>query len=108
MAVLKKINSSTLMEALVATVLIIVVFVIASLVLNNLLLNSFATTTHKINYRLNELEYNINCGKLVLPYSENFEGWDITIEKDKSEKSVGISAINQVGKEVLRKRIYEE
>lgn len=106
MAVLKKLRSATLLEALVATVLIVIVFVIASLILNSVLVNTFARNTHKINYRMNELEYNINNEQLVLPYEENFEGWSITIQKDPLEDFVFISALHLEGKEILRKRIY--
>lgn len=106
MVVLKKLKSATLLEALVATVLIVIIFVVASLVLNNVLLNTFASNTHKINYRMNELEYNITNKQLVFPYEENFEGWSITILKDLTGDVVVISALNQKEKEILRKRIY--
>lgn len=106
MAILKKIKAATLMEALVATVLIVIIFIVASVVLNNVLLNTFAHNTHKISYRMNELEYHMNNEQLVLPYGENFEGWEITIQKDTFENGIVISALNQEEKEILRKRIY--
>lgn len=108
MALLSKVRSATLMEALIATVLIVIVFVIASLVLNNVLLNTFRKNTHKIDYRMNELEYAIQNRLLVLPYAEDFEGWNISIEKNNSAKAILILATNQEEREILRKRVYAE
>ncbi|MFY0482527.1 hypothetical protein ACI6PS_07960 [Flavobacterium sp. PLA-1-15] len=108
MALLRKIRSATLMEALIATVLIVIVFVIASLVLNTILLNTFVKNTHKISYRMNELEYAIQNHKLDLPYVEQFEGWDISIEKNNTVKTVIILAFDQEERKILRKRIYAE
>jgi len=108
MALLNKIKSATLMEALVATVLIIVVFVVASLVLNNVLLNTFAKNTHKISYRLNELEYHVQNGELILPYQEIHEGWEISIQRDKPSSKVVIFASNEEGRQIIRERVYEK
>lgn len=110
MAVLKKVKSATLVEALVATVLIVIIFVIASLVLNNLVLNTFSKKTHQIEYRLNELEYDIQNNVIQFPYTENFEDWTVTIQKErsKSEELISIVATHQkTNKEVIRKRSHE-
>lgn len=81
MDVLKKIKSATLVESLVATVLIVVIFVVSSLVINNLLLNGFNTNTTEIENRLYELEYEYQNQKIKLPYNEVFQDWNITISK---------------------------
>ena len=111
MAVLKKIKSATLVEALVATVLIVIVLVIASLVLNNLVLNTFSKNTHPVETRLNELEYQIQNQLIQVPYEENFNGWNIVIQKQrmKAEECVLISATNEPNTKTLtRQRIYVE
>lgn len=108
MALLSKVRSATLMEALLATVLIVIIFVVASLILNNVLLNTFAKNTHKISYRMNELEYAIQNKQLVLPYEEHYEEWEISIARDDTKKSIVILASNQEEREILRKRIYAE
>lgn len=81
MALLKKIRSATLMEALVATVLIVVIFMVAGLMLNNLLFNSFSKRTHAVETRLNELSYFALSGEITVPYRERYAKWDITLEK---------------------------
>jgi biopolymer transport protein ExbB/TolQ len=110
MVVLKKIKSATLVEALVATILIVIIFVIASLVLNNLVLNTLSRKTHQIEYRLNELEYDLQNHVLKLPYEEKYEDWKITIQKEnvQSNELLNIVATNKKNnKEVIRKRIHE-
>jgi hypothetical protein len=109
MVVLKKVKSATLVEALVASVLIVIIFVIASLVLNNLVLNTFSQNTHPIEFRLNELEYEIENGMLKLPYRENYKGWDIVIkiEEDSPKEQFMISTTNENRtKEITRQRCY--
>jgi len=81
MVVLKKIRSATLIEVLVATLLITLIFMISSLVINNLLLNNFSKNTHQADTRLNELAYKLQNGEIHLTYTETFQGWQITIKQ---------------------------
>ena len=110
MAILKKVTSATLIEALVATVLIVIIFVIASLVLNNLVLNTFSKNTHPIETRLNLLEYNLQNKLIKLPYEEKYKGWNVSIYKEKNNEKemVLIQAKNEKGKQISRERIYIE
>ncbi|MEQ3663787.1 hypothetical protein [Olleya sp.] len=81
MVVLIKVKASTLIETLVATVLIIIIFIISSMILNNIYLSSIINDTRAINAQLNELQYlNLN-GKLELPYRDTFSNWNIKVEK---------------------------
>lgn len=88
MDVLKKIKGSSLMETLVATVLIIVIFMIASLTINNILSISIGKETSKINAHLNELHYNYLHDQIEIPYYEYFEDWDVSIERSKDEAGI--------------------
>ena len=113
MVVLKKIKSSTLVEALVATVLIVIIFIVASLVINNLLLNNFSKNTHQVENRLSELEYNLIHKQIKIPYQENFNKWEIQITQSQDKKTnikwVEFRAKKEDSeKEVLKKRIYEK
>ena len=82
MAVLsKKVKASTLMETLVASVLIVIIFMVASLVLNNVLVSHTKYATDEIEAKLNELEYRAGLGQLRYPYQENHGDWDIYIEQ---------------------------
>lgn len=110
MVVLKKLKSATLVEALLATVLIVVIFVIASLVLNNLVLNTISKSTHQIDYRLHELQYNLQNSQIQLPYREAYEGWDIVIEKKRNsdQNLITITASNQTTDKVITQNRMDE
>ncbi|MCL9806430.1 hypothetical protein NAT51_12910 [Flavobacterium amniphilum] len=109
MVVLKKLKSATLIEALVATVLIVVIFMVASTILNNLVLNTYSKKEYIVNYRLNVLEYELQNHKRQVPYEEVYQNWKIVIN-GKAKNGIDtyeISAVNDKGKEVKRERAYE-
>ena len=115
MALLKKIRSATLMEALVATVLIVVVFMIAGMVLNNLLYNAYHTRSHAPKMRLHELVYLARHHKISLPYSEDYQQWEIhllkekeTSNNDKGNLLQGTALNRQTGKEITISSFYEK
>lgn len=94
MDVLKKIKASSLMETLVATVLIIVVFMIVSLTINNILSSSIRKETSKINTHLNELHYSYLHHQIEIPYYDSFEEWKVSIEKSKDDGVLHIEAVH--------------
>jgi len=111
MVILKKIKSATLVEVIVASVLIVIIFMIASIVLNNVMLNAFSKNTHPIENRLNELEYEQRNGMVKLPYKEKYKGWEIEIKTNylDSKQELIILAINEINnKQITRNRIYVE
>jgi hypothetical protein len=111
MAILKKIRSATLIEALVATVLIVIVFVVASLILNNLLFNSFSKNTHAVENRITQLAYLGVHQKIELPYHEEFNNWTIELVKESSKGKLWLNSKavhTSNGKEVIKIRLYEE
>jgi len=84
MALLKKVRASTLMETLVATVLIVIIFMVASMTMNNLLFRNVKQNTELAEERLNALEYQVKNKGIKLPYYEDFESWEIAISEYKS------------------------
>ncbi len=82
MVVLKKIRASSLMETLVATVLIVIIFMISSLVLNNIIARNIRQNTDRIEERMNKLEYQFKNQAIQLPYREDFETWHISMVYD--------------------------
>jgi predicted PurR-regulated permease PerM len=93
MAILRKVKASTLVETLTATVLIVVVFMLTSMILNNLFANSIKNDTTKIDNYLNELEYYYVNDKLSIPYEEEHNTWNITIEKQKERTSCKLEMV---------------
>lgn len=109
MVVLRKLKSATLVEALVATVLIVVIFMVASTILNNLVLNTYSKKEFIVNYRLNVLEYELQNHKRQVPYSEEYQDWKIVINSKvlNGIDTYEITAVNAKGNELKRVRAYE-
>ncbi len=81
MAVLIKIKSASLMESLVASIIIIIIFMVASISLNNLFENRFKTDRQNLKAHISELNYLKRNNKLEFPYVEENQNWSISILK---------------------------
>jgi len=77
-----RVKGSTLMETLVATVLIVIIFMVASMTMNNLLSRNVKQNTELAEERLNALAYQYKNGGIKLPYYEDFNVWEIVILED--------------------------
>lgn len=109
MALLKKrIKASTLMETMVATVLIVVIFMLSSLILNNLFTVQVKGNLQPLKTHLDEVEYLYSNEKLVVPYYEEWNDWSISIE-DQNNGTALIEAKEQIGDEARTlKRIINQ
>jgi len=96
MALLKKLKASTLMETLVATVLIVVVFMMASMTLNALFATTVQSNDDLARQELLFLQYRYGHGKLSLPYYDELDAWDIKVEERvwQGTEQVIFSAVN--------------
>lgn len=81
MVILKKIKAATLIEVLVASVIILIVFIIGSLSLNNIFVSGIKNNDALLESRLSELTYLISHEKVQIPFYEETENYDIAIEK---------------------------
>ena len=79
----KRLKAATLIESLVASVIIITIFTIASLTLNNVFKGSIEGNTSDIENRMNELEYLVIHDKIAVPYAEDYKKYQITIRQEK-------------------------
>jgi len=108
MVILKKIKGSTLMETLVATVLIIVVFMMASLILNNVFGNHIKNDRHAIKNYFNELKYLYLSDQITLPYHNDYNNCEISLEIVKNEKDyILFEAINRENLKTIQYRSYD-
>ena len=110
MVVLKKIKGSTLMETLVASVLIVIIFMLASMILNNLFSNNIKNNTNGIENKLNELHYKYLKNAISIPYSDNFEKWKLSIEtiNENGKQRIEFEAFNTETKKRLTKTVNEK
>ncbi|WP_347922478.1 hypothetical protein [Pontimicrobium sp. SW4] len=95
------------METLVATVLIVIIFMITSAILNNIFSSSIKNSTIEIDAHLNELEYLYKNDKLKLPYENDFNKWNVTLEEEKQQGHayIVIYATNKQTKKQLTRTI---
>jgi len=93
MALLKKIQSSTLVETIIASAIILIIFVIGSLSINNAFVSTLKNDSSLLDARISELEYLTLHDKILLPFYEDTKVWDIVIEK-KNDKTI-ISVVNK-------------
>jgi len=105
MAILK-IRASSLVETIVASILIMIVFVIASLTLNNLFRGVIKNDTTQLDYRVKELRYLFQNDKLELPFFEENNMWDIAIEA--SENNFRLEALHKASNEIFITKLIEE
>lgn len=106
MVILKKIQSSTLIESLIATVIIIVVFMMGSMIVNSLFFNTFYDEKELLLYRLDELEYKYINKSIQLPHTENLGPWYIEIVKLENSSFAQLKAINLITNKEIDKKIY--
>jgi len=81
-----RLKASTLVETLVASVIIIVIFTIASLTLNNIFSSNIKGNLNNVENHLNKLEYLYHNNKIKYPYQEDFEDWDIQLVSSKESE----------------------
>ncbi len=90
MVILKKVRSATLVETMVASVIIVIVFLIASLSLNNIFRGTINSDDSALQNRINELTYFVNNEKIKAPFYEDTALWDIGIEIQGGEKVIEV------------------
>lgn len=97
------------METMVATVLIVIIFMMTSMVLNSLFSNSLQQNNN-ITERLYQLQYQYQHKVFIVPYSEDFEGWEILVSQEVKEgvEHVLFKAINIQSKKTLVNHIVHE
>lgn len=106
MVVLKKIKSATLVETIIATVLIMVLFLMASMIINNLFFNTFHQKKELLLNRLDELEYNYINNSIKLPYKEEIDNWDIEITAVINTDFVEFKGYNKITRKEIRRKLY--
>ncbi len=106
MDVLKKIKATTLIETLVASAIILVVFVMGSISISNIFMGTLKNDTHDFDHRVSELEYLTMHKKLALPFFEDTDLWDISIES-KGETMV-LNGLDKESEKTVEKKLIDE
>ncbi len=100
MVILKKVRGSTLMETMVATVLIMIIFLMASMILNNSFQSFVNGNTEVFENHLRKVEYELLHKENLEPKNETFNNWEIESKMEYSEmgKTITIES-HRVGEE---------
>lgn len=105
MVILKKVRSATLVETMVASVIIVIVFLIASLSVNNIFRGTINADDSALRNRIKELTYFVQNSKIEIPYYEESLLWDIVIENRGGENSMEV--INKKNGKEIRINLVE-
>ena len=81
--ILKKVKGSSLVETMVASVVIMVVFGISMATISNILRSAVEGNTRLIDRELNKIEYFYKHGKVQVPNTIDFKDWEIEVKKEK-------------------------
>ena len=106
--VILKLKGSTLMETLVATVLIVVIFMMSSMILNNLFSNVITSRTDTIEAYLNEQHYLYINNEIEAPQVSEFDNWQISVEVFKQNETdyINFEAMNKLSKKEYNKLFH--
>lgn len=103
------IKAATLVETLVASVLIMLVFSIASLTLNNVFISTIKNNTHGIETYIDKLAYLYHHNKIQLGPQDSFNEWEVSIEKKIEDNNMFIvfDAVHSETKKTISKKIID-
>ena len=109
MVVLKRLKAASLMETLIATILIMVIFMLSSLILNNLFSNAIKKDKRAITAELNKLEYLYLNNQLQTPLLEEYGMWLITIKREdlQKRKLIILEAEHTENNDHIRRQLYD-
>jgi len=100
----KKVKASTMVEVLMASILIIVIFTIASLSLNNIFKSTIKSNTANIENELGKLQYLYQHKKINNSYRSDFGNWELFITKDKGNTTF-FQAKNTKTQKIITKKL---
>lgn len=106
----KKFTASTLIETLVASVLIIIIFSIASMTLNNVFKASYKSNTAAIEAQLSKMIYLYQHKKIELAYNHDSNNYNFSLSKQKLHNTNYIVAeARQIkgSKSIIKSILYE-
>ena len=100
------VKSSTIIETLVASVIIVIVFSIASVTLSNVFRSSILSDTRGLDNRIDKLIYLSNHKILKLPIEETYRDWNLSITRQNSKihvfafKKISEEKTKEINKEI--------
>lgn len=81
MVVLKKIRGATIIDTLIALVILVIVFVIAGFTINNTFKGMVKKDDFLYQNRLREVSYFLDHNLIEIPFYEETNQWEIQVER---------------------------
>lgn len=95
----KTLKASSLIEVIIATVILLIMFTISTYVFANFTQKRETQNIYLVQQRMHELTYLIKNKRVETPYSEYFSGWEINCSKTEFihgvVPSITVSAVNE-------------
>ena len=85
MALLRKLRAASLLETLIASVIVLIAFAIGSLSFNNAFKSVVKNNRSPFENRVRELKYQAKYNTIEIPFYEETHVWEIAIEKRESK-----------------------
>lgn len=107
---LVKLKASSLIETIVATILIMIVFGIAMASITNILENTVKNSTSEIDSKLNKLVYQYEYGLVKVPDIIEAGSWNIETKKvsEGELNFIVFKAVNNQNQKVRLKKVLEK
>lgn len=105
-----RVKGSSLVETLIATIIIMIVFGIAMVSISNILENNIKSSTSAIDTELNKLMYLYENGNLEVPSQESLKEWQIKVEKVKEGEInyILFEGMHKQSKKVRTQKLFEK
>lgn len=100
-----KLKASSIVETLVASIIMVIIFSIASLTLNNVFKSIIKKDISQIENHLNKLNYLQQNNKVAIPYFEEFNGWKISIQKANNDTYYNLNILAEKELKQIRKTV---
>lgn len=109
MVILKRLKGSTLMETMIATVLIVIIFMMASLVMEATFSARMDNNMEPLSEKFHQLEYQYSKGGVAIPYFEEWDDWNIEMEKTDEQGTlmIALTAKNKTTQKEMKTLILQ-
>ena len=107
--IFKKVNASSIVETVTASVVILIVFGIAMMTIANILESTVKRNTNALDKELNKLEYLLKYQKIQIPDIIETDEYtvEITLEKQSDQSYVLLKARSKKNNKKKTRRILE-
>lgn len=94
MFVLKKVKGGSMVEVIVAAVIVLLVFGIASATLNNIYYSSFKLNKSQLNYQLEKHFYLMKNNAVKIPSIQVFDSFELQLSQENEQYRIEVVSLD--------------